>query len=143
MVTTENQYAIETVSLTKIFPDWWGRARVVAVEDLNLQIHPNEIYGFLGPNGSGKTTTIKMLLNLLHPTKGAAFVLGGVVGDPAISARNPGLLWAHFWVAERNSKKSCGNAVGDGGVVRHGQSPDRDLFQGDGPPHRIGTGADQ
>jgi len=80
-------YAIETVSLTKIFPDWWGRAKVVAVENLNLNIRYNEIYGFLGPNGSGKTTTIKMLLNLLHPTKGAGFVLGGTVGDPKVSAR--------------------------------------------------------
>ena len=87
MVTTESQYAIETVSLTKIFPDWWGRAKVVAVEDLSLKIRPNEIYGFLGPNGSGKTTTLKMLLNLLHPTKGAAFVMGGSIGDPKISAR--------------------------------------------------------
>ncbi|MCE5186175.1 MAG: ABC transporter ATP-binding protein [Planctomycetaceae bacterium] len=82
-----SQYVIETISLTKVFPDWWGRAKVIAVEDLNLQVRPNEIYGFLGPNGSGKTTTIKMLLNLLHPTKGAAFVLGGTVGDPKISAR--------------------------------------------------------
>ena len=87
MAATESQYAIETVSLTKIFPDWWGRAKVVAVEDLNLNIRYNEIYGFLGPNGSGKTTTIKMLLNLLHPTKGAGFVLGGTVGDPKVSAR--------------------------------------------------------
>ena len=86
MVTTEQQYAIETVSLTKVFPDWWGRAKVVAVEELDLKIHHNEIYGFLGPNGSGKTTTIKMLLNLLHPTRGAAFVLGGAVGDRAISS---------------------------------------------------------
>lgn len=87
MAATESQFAIETVSLTKIFPDWWGRAKVVAVEDLNLNIRHNEIYGLLGPNGSGKTTTIKMLLNLLHPTKGAGFVLGGAVGDPKVSAR--------------------------------------------------------
>lgn len=87
MAATESQYAIETVSLTKIFPDWWGRAKVIAVEDLNLRVQTNEIYGFLGPNGSGKTTTIKMLLNLLHPTKGAGFVLGGTVGDPRISSR--------------------------------------------------------
>lgn len=82
-----SQYAIETVSLTKVFPDWWGRAKVVAVEDLSLSIRHNEIYGFLGPNGSGKTTTIKMLLNLLHPTRGVGFVLGGAVGDPKVSSR--------------------------------------------------------
>ncbi len=86
-MATAEHYAIETVSLTKIFPDWWGRAKVIAVEDLDLRIRSNEIYGFLGPNGSGKTTTIKMLLNLLHPTKGAAFVMGGTVSDPKISAR--------------------------------------------------------
>lgn len=80
-------YAIETIRLTKIFPDWWGRPKVKAVEDLNLRVHYNEIYGFLGPNGSGKTTTIKMLLNLLHPTKGHAFVLGGKSTDPQIAAR--------------------------------------------------------
>ncbi|OHB68471.1 MAG: hypothetical protein A2Y77_01600 [Planctomycetes bacterium RBG_13_62_9] len=80
-------YAIETIGLTKIFSDWWGRARVYAVDDLNLQIRPNEVFGLLGPNGSGKTTTIKMLLGLLHPTKGHALVLGGDGTDPKISAR--------------------------------------------------------
>jgi ABC-2 type transport system ATP-binding protein len=83
----ESQLAIETISLTKVFPDWWGRSRVVAVDDLNLQIRHNEIYGFLGPNGSGKTTTIKVLLNLLHPTRGAAMILGGSSSDPTILSR--------------------------------------------------------
>lgn len=86
-MSAENAYAIETVALTKVFPDWWGRAKVVAVDGLDLQIGYNEIYGFLGPNGSGKTTTIKMILNLLRPTKGHAFVLGGMCDDPDISSR--------------------------------------------------------
>ncbi len=81
------EYAIETIGLTKIFSDWWGRARVYAVDDLNLQILPNEVFGLLGPNGSGKTTTIKMLLGLLHPTKGHALVLGGDATHPKISKR--------------------------------------------------------
>ncbi|HOK66247.1 MAG TPA: ATP-binding cassette domain-containing protein [Anaerohalosphaeraceae bacterium] len=87
MDSAGSSYAIETINLTKIFPDWWGRPKVKAVVDLNLKVRYNEIYGFLGPNGSGKTTTIKMLLNLLHPTKGHAFVLGGRSTDPAIAAR--------------------------------------------------------
>jgi ABC-2 type transport system ATP-binding protein len=78
-------YAVETISLTKVFSDWWGRAKVYAVDDLNLQIRHNEIFGLLGPNGSGKTTTIKMLLGLLHPTKGHALVLGGDGTDPKIN----------------------------------------------------------
>jgi len=84
---TNEQFAIETFSLTKIFKDWWGRNKVVAVEDVNLKVRRHEIFGLLGPNGSGKTTIIKMLLSLLHPTKGGAVVLGGSSRDPKISAK--------------------------------------------------------
>ncbi len=80
-------YAVETIGLTKVFSDWWGRARVYAVDDLNLQIRHNEVFGLLGPNGSGKTTTLKMLLGLLHPTKGHALLLGGDATNPKINAR--------------------------------------------------------
>jgi len=79
-------YAVETIGLTKVFSDWWGRAKVFAVDDLNLQIHHNEVFGLLGPNGSGKTTTLKMLLGLLHPTKGHALLLGGSGTDPKVTA---------------------------------------------------------
>jgi ABC-2 type transport system ATP-binding protein len=82
-----SQYAIETFSLTKVFPDWWGRAKVIAVDNLDLKIKKNEVYGLLGPNGSGKTTTIKMLLSLLYPTKGKAIVLGGQSSDTAVSSK--------------------------------------------------------
>lgn len=81
------EYAVETFSLTKIFSDWWGRAKVYAVDDLNLQIRYNEVFGLLGPNGSGKTTTLKMLLGLLYPTKGRALVLGGDGADSKINSR--------------------------------------------------------
>jgi len=81
------EYAIETFSLTKIFSDWWGRDKVYAVDDLNLRIRYNEVFGLLGPNGSGKTTTLKMLLGLLYPTKGRAIVLGGDGTNPKITSR--------------------------------------------------------
>lgn len=81
------EYAIETFSLTKIFSDWWGRDKVYAVDNLDLRIRYNEVYGLLGPNGSGKTTTLKMLLGLLYPTKGRAVVLGGDSTDPKINAK--------------------------------------------------------
>jgi len=81
------QYAVETFSLTKIFSDWWGRTKVYAVDNLDLQVRPNEVFGLLGPNGSGKTTTLKMLLGLLYPTKGKALLLGGDGADPKINSR--------------------------------------------------------
>lgn len=81
------EYAVETFSLTKIFSDWWGRDKVYAVDDLNLQVRYNEVFGLLGPNGSGKTTTLKLLLGLLYPTKGKALCLGGDGSDPKINAR--------------------------------------------------------
>jgi len=81
------QYAIETIGLTKTFSDWWGRTKVYAVDDLNLQIRTNEVFGLLGPNGSGKTTTLKMLLGLLYPTQGRSLVFGGDGDDPKINAR--------------------------------------------------------
>ncbi len=61
---------IETEDLTKRYGDH------VAVEHLNLQVRPGEIYGFLGPNGAGKTTTIHMVLNLVQPTSGRICVFG-------------------------------------------------------------------
>lgn len=79
------EYAVETIALTKTFADGWGRRKVFAVNDLNLKIRTNEVFGLLGPNGSGKTTTLKMLLGLLHPTKGRALLLGGDGADPKIN----------------------------------------------------------
>jgi ABC-2 type transport system ATP-binding protein len=67
---------IETRKLTKVFRDFWGRRKKTALRALNLQIYRGEIFGLLGPNGSGKTTTIKLLLGLLFPTEGEAFVFG-------------------------------------------------------------------
>jgi len=56
--------------LTRKFGDF------VAVDHISFQVNPGEVVGYLGPNGSGKTTTIRMLLGLLEPTDGHAKVLG-------------------------------------------------------------------
>ena len=47
-----------------------------AVEDLSLRVPTGSIYGFIGPNGSGKTTTLRMIMRILHPDKGSIQVLG-------------------------------------------------------------------
>lgn len=62
--------AIEIQSLTK----WYGRAR--GVEDVTFSIEAGEVFGYLGPNGSGKTTTIRCLMGLLRPSGGEVCVLG-------------------------------------------------------------------
>jgi len=72
---------VETRKLTKIYRDFWGRQKKVALRALNLQIYRGEIFGLLGPNGSGKTTTIKLLLGLLFPTDGEALVFNQPAAD--------------------------------------------------------------
>src|SRR2546426_2256528 len=67
---------VETRRLTKTYRDFWGRQKKRALNALDLQIRRGEIFGLLGPNGSGKTTTIKLLLGLLFPTEGEAFIFG-------------------------------------------------------------------
>jgi ABC-2 type transport system ATP-binding protein len=63
--------------------------RILAVDDVSFEIFPGEIFGILGPNGSGKTTTIRILCGLLQPTAGTARVAGiDVVKDPdAVKSR--------------------------------------------------------
>jgi ABC-2 type transport system ATP-binding protein len=66
----QSNIIISTSRLTKAF------GRLVAVNDLHLQVMQGDVFGFLGPNGSGKTTTIRMLLGLIRPTAGRAIIFG-------------------------------------------------------------------
>jgi len=61
---------IRTVDLTKRY------GQITAVNRLNIEVKPGEIFGFLGPNGAGKTTTINMLTGLIRPTSGTAYICG-------------------------------------------------------------------
>jgi len=70
-----------TRNLSKVYRDFWGRQKVRALKALDLEIRRGEVFGLLGPNGSGKTTTIKLLLGLLFPTSGEALVLGRPATD--------------------------------------------------------------
>jgi ABC-2 type transport system ATP-binding protein len=72
---------VETRNLTKVYRDFWGRQKVRALKALDLEIVRGEVFGLLGPNGSGKTTTMKLLLGLLFPTAGEIFILGRPATD--------------------------------------------------------------
>jgi ABC-2 type transport system ATP-binding protein len=77
MVDTVTEPVIQTSCLTKKFGDF------TAVDQVSFEVFPGEVVGYLGPNGSGKTTTIRMLLGLLLPTSGKALVFGS---DPTTQA---------------------------------------------------------
>jgi ABC-2 type transport system ATP-binding protein len=78
---------IETRALSKVYKDFWGRDKVRALKALDLEVHRGEVFGLLGPNGSGKTTTIKLLLGLLFPTDGQALVFGKDATDVSKNER--------------------------------------------------------
>jgi ABC-2 type transport system ATP-binding protein len=81
VTTTNGENVIETTDLTKQYGD------VVAVNHLTLRVPRGGVFGFLGPNGSGKTTTMGMLLGLVHPTSGDARIFGDAARHPATLRR--------------------------------------------------------
>ncbi len=84
---TTRDVVVETRNLTKVYRDFWGRQKVRALKALDLSIFRGEIFGLLGPNGSGKTTTMKLLLGLLFPTEGEALVFGKPATDVSKNER--------------------------------------------------------
>ncbi len=90
--------AIQTNGLSRSF------GAVHAVNDVSLEIPAGSIFGFLGPNGSGKTTTIRLLLGLLEPDRGSANVLGfDTRRDPDDIRQRTGALLEHAGLYERLS----------------------------------------
>ncbi len=74
--------AVRTEHLTKVFS-----GRLIAVNDMTLQVPQGSIYGLLGPNGAGKTTTLRLLLGLQRATAGSAEVFGRPCGPNAVDVR--------------------------------------------------------
>ncbi len=76
-----SDFAVQAEHLTKKFGDF------TAVDDVSFEVATGHVVGYLGPNGSGKTTTIRMLLGLLSPTSGTAHVLGHDIRHEADAIR--------------------------------------------------------
>lgn len=83
--TTEPVIQLREVS--KIFRDFWGRKKVMALERLSFQVKPGEVFGLLGPNGSGKSTTMKLILGLLYPSAGQLRIFGRSPQDVRVKSR--------------------------------------------------------
>jgi ABC-2 type transport system ATP-binding protein len=79
--------AIRTEDLSKTYKTAWGKKETSAVKMLNLEVRQGEIFGLLGPNGAGKTSTIHLLLNLIRPTTGVAFLFDRPVTDTEVHRR--------------------------------------------------------
>ncbi|MCS6899024.1 MAG: ABC transporter ATP-binding protein [Myxococcales bacterium] len=106
---------IEVEHLTKTFFLGITRKRVDAVKGVSFSVQSNEIFGFLGPNGSGKTTTIKMLTGLIRPTGGRATLFGHPV--PSVEAmRRVGFLpespYIFPYLTPREYVEMCGRLSG-------------------------------
>lgn len=84
----------------------------VAVDRLSLRVGPDEVYGLIGPNGSGKTTTVKMVTGLYRPTDGrvaigghdletspeaAKRLIGYIPDEPFVYEKMPGREFLHIW----------------------------------------------
>ena len=73
---TSSEPVIKIRNLSKMYRDFWGRPKVHALKSLTLDVQKGEVFGLLGPNGSGKTTTMKLLLGLLFPSDGEITIRG-------------------------------------------------------------------
>ncbi|UCC48893.1 MAG: ABC transporter ATP-binding protein [Gemmatimonadota bacterium] len=84
---SDQEIVLQTEGLTKIYRSLFTPVGVKAVDDLNLAVRSGETYSIVGPNGSGKTTTLKILLGLIFPTSGSASIFGKSIADLSVRER--------------------------------------------------------
>lgn len=134
MVAHESDVIIQTDGLTKQF------GKTVAVDELSMEVRRGHVYGLLGPNGSGKTTTMGMLLGLLRPTSGAFSLfsstarheeslrrVGAIIEGPAFYPYLSGLQNLHYFqmISRRGSAEELDRLIDRVGLAGRGN----DLFR--------------
>src|SRR6266576_5640097 len=114
--------AVEITNLTKDYEvGFWRKRKVRALDGLSLNVESGQIFGFLGANGAGKTTRLKLLMRLIYPTGGAARILGREINDVTMHARigylpeNP---YFYDYLTAREFLNYCGELFGYGKNVR-------------------------
>ena len=78
MTSAPTEFALDLHDVEKIYGS--GKRRVEALRGVSLQVYPGEVFGLLGPNGAGKSTLVKILMTVVHPTRGSGTVLGRPIG---------------------------------------------------------------
>ena len=117
-MTTNSDVVVRTEHLTKHY------GKLVAVDDLNLEVHRGQVFGFLGPNGSGKSTTMCMMLGLIAPTSGNIEIFGlsvknnlaDILGKVGAVMESPGFYpylsgWDNLKVFARISRQSTDDRI--------------------------------
>ena len=79
--------ALKISDLTKVYKTGFIPKKIVALQQVSLEVEQGEIFGLLGPNGAGKTTALKCILSLVHPNSGRIELLGDPVPSPKAMAR--------------------------------------------------------
>src|SRR5437016_7560709 len=107
---------IEINNLTKDYEvGFWRKRKVRALNGLSLPVELGEVFGFLGANGAGKTTPLKLLMRLIYPTAGSARILGRDINDISMHARigylpeNP---YFYDYLTAREFLNYCGELFG-------------------------------
>ncbi|MGA2865017.1 MAG: ABC transporter ATP-binding protein [Verrucomicrobiota bacterium] len=109
---SDGETVVSVRGLTKVFKDFWGRPKARAVDRVDFEVRRGEVFGLLGPNGSGKTTTVKLILGLLYPTKGHIQVFGHSPRHVATKARigySPEESYLYRYLDSRETLNFFGN----------------------------------
>jgi len=88
LTTLDQSPVVVTSELRKVYrTGFWLNQKIESLKNCSLSVDPGETFGLLGPNGAGKTTLLKILLGIVRPTSGRAWLMGKPIGDRGVKQR--------------------------------------------------------